>query len=209
MELQQFYYIPGGQYIIGIADDIINSLTHSLPPGIKQEYLYHSYPAHTVSIASFYIAKRYVTVSEFAHFIHETGFVTQAQKDGWSWAWENGWTKKKGLWWQKPFGIDELDALYTKHADTMCVLQISCNDARAYCEYLSQMTGKVIMLPTEFMWEAFATKVGIPSMEQFQELSPNKNELIADYCYNVPVKLTPSLQKRKKQVSSKNSKKKL
>lgn len=188
-----FNIIQEGNYPIGITRNTITSVIPHLPPDIKPEYLYHSFPQHTVALQQFAIAMRYVTVSEFAQFIEETGFITQAQKDGWSWTWENGWSKKQGLWWQKPFGIDELDTLYTEHSSSMCVLQVSCNDARAYCEYLSQKTGEVIMLPTEFMWEAFATKVGIPGMEQLQELSPNKHVLLGDYCHSL-IELTKQRQ---------------
>jgi len=184
-----FYKIIEDIYCIGITQKAIASLIPHLPPNIKPEYLYHSYPQHTVQLQQFVIAKRYVTVSEFAQFIEDTGFITQSQKDGWAWTWEKGWTKKEGLSWKRPFGIDELDALYIENADTMCVLQISCNDAMAYCEYLSQKTGERVILLTEFMWEAFATVVGIPTMEQCQELSPNKDVVLHEYCHEL-VRLT-------------------
>ena len=179
----EMYYILSGTYMIGISQSTIEKVLIALPADIKPEYLYHSYPKHSVNVEQCAIARRYVTVSEFGQFVEETGFVTQAEKDGWSWTWEGGWTKKQGLSWQKPFGIPELDGLYVTHADTMCVLQISCNDARAYCTYLSQKIGERVSLPTEYMWEAFATVAGIPGMDQCKELSPKKNNYnLFDYC---------------------------
>lgn len=185
LNIDEFHYIPGNDYTIGISKHTIDALLPRLPVGFNPQFLYHSFPQHQIHLPSFYIAKHYVTVSQFARFIEETGFITQSQRDGWAWTWENGWTKKEGLSWKKSFGIDELDALYDEHADTMCVLQVSCNDAKAYCEYLSQMTGHKVLLPTEFMWEAFATVVGIPTMEHCQELSPNKNTELHEYCYKL------------------------
>lgn len=183
------YSVKAGTYTIGITEHTIKKLLLVLPPDIKADYLYHSYPQHTVDVPKVFIAKRYVTINEFAQFVADTGFVTQAEKDGWSWTWEGRWTKKEGLWWQKPFGNRELDALYISHADTMCVLQISCNDARAYCEYLTAKTGKKVILPTEYMWEAFASVYGVPGMEQCVELSPNNIINLNDYC-NVVVTAT-------------------
>ncbi|GAB4220473.1 MAG: hypothetical protein Kow00102_07810 [Spirochaetota bacterium] len=76
------YHIPNGVYTIGITQNSIETLLPYLPPDIKPEYLYHSFPQQTVALQQFAIAMRYVTVSEFAQFIEETGFITQAQKDG-------------------------------------------------------------------------------------------------------------------------------
>ncbi len=182
MGIETAYNVPAGTYTIGVAEHTIEKLLPLLPHDIKPEYLYHSYPQHTVYVPHVSLAMRYVTVNEFAQFVADTGFITQAEKDGWSWTWDNRWTKKEGLWWQKPFGIPKLDALYMLHTDTMCVLQISCNDARAYCEYLSQKIGEKVMLPTEYMWEAFAQVAGLPGMEQYQELSPNENMHLSEYC---------------------------
>ncbi|MCX8123221.1 MAG: formylglycine-generating enzyme family protein [Spirochaetes bacterium] len=189
VDANTLFNILSGNYEMGIVACTVEKLLPLLPPDIKPEYLYHSYPQHIVEVDQFAIAKRYVTVKEFAQFVADTGFVTQAQKDGWSWTWEDRWTKKNGLTWQRPFGIDALDALYMSHSDTMCVLQVSCNDARAYCEYLTAKTGNKVILPTEYMWEAFASVYGVPAMEQCVELSPNKIINLNDYC-NVLVTAT-------------------
>lgn len=156
----RFHNVTAGNYSIGISKEIIEQIIPSLPQSIKVEYLYHSYPVHSVNVGQFEISSRYVTVAEFSQFIDETGYATQSQIDGWAWTWEDRWKKKEGLSWEKPFGVETLDKLYCDNADSACVLQVSFYDAVAYCNYLSQKIKKTVMLPNEFMWEAFAYTIG-------------------------------------------------
>lgn len=148
--------VPAGNYSIGLTNQEIDSLfTTSNDQTIKKEFLLNSYPRHSVLLDSFGIGKKIVTFDEFAMFVTATGYCTDAEKEGWGWTWDEGWKRVCGLNWQKPFGND-LDEYYCSSGELMPVLQVSWNDARSYCKWMSQITGEMIGLPGEYQWEAAA-----------------------------------------------------
>src|SRR5699024_3994767 len=64
-------HIPGGEYAMGTDD--------------KEGFSYdHEGPIRKVHVKSFYIDETTVTNAEFQRFIHETHYVTDAEKYGWS-----------------------------------------------------------------------------------------------------------------------------
>ncbi len=111
-------------------------------------------PVHEVCVNDFYIAKYEVTVGEFNKFVSETGYTTDAEKEGWGCSVNDDATKlinKKGADWRNPgFNQD------SKHP----VVQVSWNDAMAYIEWLNRKTGKRYRLPTEAEWEYAARNGG-------------------------------------------------
>jgi len=91
---------------------------------------------------------------QFAAFIQDTGYVTDAEKDGggfctdgigpWQWGEGVSW-RKPFLSWQKPADFDALP-----------VIMVSWRDADAYTKWLSKKTGKRYRLPSEAEWEKAA-----------------------------------------------------
>lgn len=111
-------------------------------------------PVHSVTLSNYYIGKCEVTVNEFRQFINETGYRTDAEKEGWSWRWMQvdgqwKWNKVNGLNWRCGTDGKVRDA----SEDTHPVLYVSWNDAMEYCKWLKQKTGKAFTLPTEAQWE--------------------------------------------------------
>ncbi len=164
--------IQGRDISIGLSMDIIEKIFSGLSEQeIKKEYLYYSFPEQPVKVYPFSIGKKLITISEFAEFISATAYITQAEKDGWGWTWENGWSKKSGLTWETPFR-NSADELYLDNSGTFPVLMLSWNDAHSYCTWLSDETGSKVKLPDENEWELFADTVGVKSIEQ-TDISPN------------------------------------
>lgn len=125
--------IPTGKYMVG-NDSIGNN------------------PSQMVETRGFYISTTETTNAQFAKFIEETGYVTEAEKKGFSKVfrqnlpeWE--WKLEKGAYWRFPYGPDEQGI-----QDRMDhpVTQISALDAKAYCKWVG---GR---LPTTVEWEIAA-----------------------------------------------------
>jgi formylglycine-generating enzyme required for sulfatase activity len=107
-------------------------------------------PQHDVEITRpFYLGKHEVTRGQFRKFIEATGHQTEAEKDGQGGSGFNKETKKfegrrQEYTWRNA-GYDQTD----EHP----VGNVTWNDAKAFCDWLSQKEGKKYRLPTEAEWE--------------------------------------------------------
>jgi len=103
---------------------------------------------HTVRITKpFFMGVHEVTKGQFAQFVKDQNFQTEAERDG-----------KGG------FGLDSERSFAQKpeytwrnlgfiQSDDHPVVNVSWNDAVAFCEWLSRQEGKTYRLPTEAEWE--------------------------------------------------------
>jgi len=111
---------------------------------------------HEVTISKpFYMGVTHVTVDQFAVFVKDSGYKTDAEKDGWSLGFEVrdgdiGAKKTDGCSWRNPSFDQKGD-----HP----VVQVSWNDVKAFCDWLSKKSGKTVVLPTEAQWE-YACRAG-------------------------------------------------
>jgi len=179
---KDFIAIAAGEYDIGIAPE--NAASIDLPrDSIRPDYLLNSVPRHRRALRTCMISRFFVSRADFALFVSETGYVTDAEKEGWGWTAEKGmWIKKKGASWRTPFG-DEGDDICRECADRLPVFQASWNDAAAFCGWASGKTGKNIALPGEAEWEVFAAAAGVRGVAEVR----GSERLIsyissADYC---------------------------
>jgi sulfatase modifying factor 1 len=117
-------------------------------------------PAHSVTVDAFALAKVPVTVAQFAAFVTATGYRTLAEQEGGSSrVWEAGkWVFGRGLSWRH----DAAGQLRRDSERNHPVIHVCWSDARAYCQWLSQVTGRTYRLPTEAEWEC-AARGGSPS----------------------------------------------
>jgi formylglycine-generating enzyme required for sulfatase activity/serine/threonine protein kinase len=133
--------IPPGEYLMGAPD--------SEKPEFDEK------PQHKVRITRpFYISAYELTRGQFATFVKETGYQTQAEK---------------GM----PLGGAGIDAQGRVALDPKCnwrnpgfaqndrhpVVVVSWHDANAFCDWLSKKTAQVYRLPTEAEWE-YACRAG-------------------------------------------------
>ncbi|MDF7821822.1 SUMF1/EgtB/PvdO family nonheme iron enzyme [Runella sp. MFBS21] len=124
-------YITGGSFEMGSSD------------GKADEK-----PVHRATVKGFRMATYETTVGEFEKFVEASDYKTDAEKEGFSYVW-NGkeWEKRNGINWRH--GADGSIQSNRQHP----VINVSHNDAVAYCEWLSRKTGKTYRLPTEAEWE--------------------------------------------------------
>ena len=139
--------IPAGEFLMGSPEEE----THRN----KDEG-----PQRKVRIAApFYMSATEVTRGQFAAFVADSRYRTDAEKQGWSTAWQGGlkWGYVKGASWRKP-GFKQTDA----HP----VVCVSWNDASAFCKWLTRKTGRRIRLPLEAEWE-YACRAGTDTAYQW------------------------------------------
>ncbi|UOE94820.1 formylglycine-generating enzyme family protein [Alkalihalobacillus sp. LMS39] len=162
-------YLSGGTFIMG-AD--LNEGYSSDAEG----------PKRLVTVEPFYISPYTVTNEQFHTFVQKTGYITDAEKYGWSFVFHllvsestakkvkeivpqtPWWWVVEGASWQCPEGPDSTIDSRLDHP----VVHISWNDAIAYCSWSN------CRLPTETEWE-YAARGGLQSARYpwGNELLPN------------------------------------
>ncbi|UCG23402.1 MAG: SUMF1/EgtB/PvdO family nonheme iron enzyme [Chloroflexota bacterium] len=102
-------------------------------------------PQHAVSVSGFWIDRTEVSNDMFATFVRNTGYATDAERNGGSLVWsdDNDRVFVSGADWLHPHGPDSAIIGLDNHP----VVQVSWNDAIAYCKWVGRR------LPTEAEWE--------------------------------------------------------
>jgi formylglycine-generating enzyme required for sulfatase activity len=142
--------IPKGKFMMGS------------PAGEKGRYDNEG-PRHEVKITrAFYMAAHTVTVGQFKQFVEGEEYRTDAERDGKGGYGYNADTKtgdgpKPKYTWRNPGW---------KQTDWHPVVNVSWNDAAAYCKWLSKKEGKPYRLPTEAEWE-YACRAGTTTRYYF------------------------------------------
>jgi formylglycine-generating enzyme required for sulfatase activity len=142
-------YIPAGDFLMGgelEPAEVVKKF------GGKVEFYQDERPQYRVKISKpFWLAAHGVTRGQFAQFVAETHYQTDAEKEGTGFAMsKEGYTAQKGINWRN-VGFAQTD----EHP----VVQVSWNDAVAYCAWLSKKEGKSYHLPTEAQRE-YACRAG-------------------------------------------------
>ena len=148
--MSEFVKIPSGHYLVG---------TNS-QEGFKKD---KEGPQVLVWMDEFEIETTPVTNEEFKQFVQATGYVTEAEKFGWSYVFHyflsmeekikaqemsglNWWLAVEGADWCHPEGKNSSIEMRMDHP----VVHVSRNDALAYCKYMGKR------LPIEIEWEIAA-----------------------------------------------------
>jgi formylglycine-generating enzyme required for sulfatase activity len=136
--------VRAGRFVMGSAD--------SDPDAEDDEK-----PAREVEISrDCWMGRTEVTRGQFARFVAETGYKTDGEKDG-----RGGWGWRAGGEHAQDPAFSWRDAGFPQ-TDDHPVVNVSWNDAVAYCKWLSAKTGREVRLPTEAEWE-HACRAGSPT----------------------------------------------
>ena len=117
---------------------------------LKADYFKDEHPEHRVRITkSFYLGTYHVTRGQFRQFVADTSYKTDAEKGAKPGAWGLNPDKKRFEFTEK---YSWRDAGF-EQTDEYPVVNVSWNDAVAFCKWLSGKEGKAYRLPTEAEWE--------------------------------------------------------
>lgn len=139
--------IPPGKFLMGTTAEQIQSLIREARDPMESLFPCEQ-PLHPVTITQPYLLGNCeVTRGQFRLFVDATGYKTDAEKDG-----------KGGLGY--PNGVRQQDAAFHwdsnaafPQSDGEPVVNVSWNDAEAFCQWLSEKENIAYLLPTEAQWE--------------------------------------------------------
>jgi formylglycine-generating enzyme required for sulfatase activity len=143
-------HIPAGPFLMGTSDQQIEWLAQNIQLAKKWKekgFFSREQPQHTVSLSDYHIGKYPVTVGKYISFIQADGyqehrFWTEA---GWAWCREENRTQ--------PNHWDDGKWSGDQH---LPVVGVSWYEAYAYCQWLSDATGRTYHLSSEAQWEKAA-----------------------------------------------------
>ena len=122
----------------------------------KEEYYTDEHPQHRVTLTKpFYMGIHEVTRGQFAAFVRDQNYRTEAERDGEG---GYGWNEADGKFEGRDPKYDWRNTGFA-YTDGHPVVNVSWNDAVAYCEWLSKQEGPTYRLPTEAEWE-YARRAG-------------------------------------------------
>ena len=143
--------IPAGAYEMGCSE----TMAQLVPAGFKELTRGDESPVHTVRISkAFYLGEKEVTVGEFRKFVESSGYQTEAESDG-----------KGGRGFSATAQLDEQKPEFSwkntgfNQSDQHPVVNVTWNDAQAFCKWLSVQDRVTYRLPTEAEWE-YACRAG-------------------------------------------------
>ena len=126
-------YVPPGDFTMGSTCDAKLANPDEMPQRVVR------------ITKGFYMGQTEVTSRQFALFVDEAIWETQAEREGWSYAWRDGsFQIVRGISFRNP-GFPQTD----DHP----VVCVSWHDATEFCRWLGYREGRRYRLPTEAEWE--------------------------------------------------------
>jgi formylglycine-generating enzyme len=146
--------IPAGEFFMGSTPLQVHQVRRG-DPSFRKDWEREEQPQHHVQISRpFLLGACEVTRGQFGEFVRSTRYVTDAQRDA-----------KGGMGFDAATGEFKQDAHFNwqnagfVQGDDQPVVNVSWNDAVAFCQWLSRKEKIAYRLPTEAEWE-YACRAG-------------------------------------------------
>ncbi|KPA17783.1 Sulphatase-modifying factor domain protein, partial [Candidatus Magnetomorum sp. HK-1] len=148
----EFVWVKGGCFMMGQTQEEKEELIKDVGKSTYEKYYQDELPRHEVCVDDFWMGRYEVTVGQFKLFADETGYQTDAEKEGSAYGYDdqNNWGEQKGHNWKKT-NFDQNES----HP----VVNISWNDANELVKWLTTKSKGNFRLPSEAEWE-FACRAG-------------------------------------------------
>ena len=149
--------VPAGEFMMGStheeADLLLKQMKEKRVHAWYQASPPGEVPRHRVKVTKpFYLGAFEVTLGQFRQFVEATGYRTDAETDG-----KGGDGKVNGKWTTRP-AFNWKNMGYERSED-MPVVNVTWNDAVAFCAWLGKKENARYRLPTEAEWE-YACRAG-------------------------------------------------
>lgn len=172
---QKFALIPAGEFMMGSTEEESRLMLEQMKKKGVHEWYQASPPSenprHAVRISrAFYLGAHEVTLGAFRAFIEASGYRTDAEKDG-----KGADGKFDGKWTTRP--EFNWKSMGYERSDGMPVVNVTWNDAVAFCEWLTRKEGRIYRLPTEAEWE-FACRAGTTTRYYWGEDESRRDEYV-------------------------------
>jgi formylglycine-generating enzyme required for sulfatase activity len=155
-ECPRMVVVPAGDFTMG-------------SPASEAGRAFDEGPQRLVTIAQpFALGRNEVTVAEFRRFADETGYKTEAEREGRAQGCSGFIYADPVGGNPAPLGVTSWRSPGLAQADSHPVLCVSWNDARAYAQWLSKKTAKRYRLPSEAEWE-YAARAGASAARHWGE----------------------------------------
>lgn len=159
----QLKLIPPGEFLMGSQEspeDTAAFFHMTTSRGSPADEYRNEHPQHRVRITKpFYLGVYHVTRGQFRKFVEDTGYQTDAEKRGGAMGLD---IENSHLPWLKRYAFFQdrswRNVGYTQ-PDNHPVVNVSWDDAMAFCRWLSVKERKSYRLPTEAEWE-YACRAG-------------------------------------------------
>jgi formylglycine-generating enzyme required for sulfatase activity len=148
--------IPAGAFRMGGHESAAQLVAAFAAHHRPAAYFRDEYPQRRVEITRpFWLGAYEVTVGQFRRFAERSGYRTEAETDGTgAWGFNRAAGRCEGR--RKPYSWRNPGFAQT---DDHPVLNVTWNDAQAFCRWLSAQEGHRYRLPTEAEWE-YACRAG-------------------------------------------------
>ena len=159
--------IPPGEFLMGSSDaqvDVIMKQAEGTEAAARSSLIRSlETPQHRAVVTRpFRLGRTEVTVAEFRAFVTDTGYVTDAERFGSS---NSSDQVVPSTIPEAPFRTTWKAPGYDVN-ESFPVTQVSWNDAKAYCQWLSNQEKTTYRLPAEAEWE-FACRAGTDTQYSF------------------------------------------
>jgi formylglycine-generating enzyme required for sulfatase activity len=151
--------IPPGDFQMGGEEDALSVLRRF--PESKPDDLNGEYPQHPVRLTRpFRLSAHEVTLGQFLKFYHAAKYKAECVRDGKG---GEGWT---GSEFEDRRSYVPWDWGHKSQTYNHPVVNVTWNDAAAFCRWLSEKEGRTYRLPVETEWE-YACRAGTTSRFSF------------------------------------------